>query len=696
MKMKRACLSLLPLCLAFTAAAEDKVLQEVTVSATADSDVAERREATTQKVVVTRQDIEAMGALTVGDVMSKLPGVDADAGGTAMRSRGMVRDSVQVLIDGERVPGSARMAQAMVGRQPSTELDRVEIVRGASAEFGGSAPVSVNLVFKKARSKESRDLKVAVGARNSEAMGLFSYAQGGGDKGFSWLLPVSLLRNGHATPSDQSLLRQDSTGTHQADETHGRPTTKEFGLSPRLTWSAGSDRLTLAMNLYRSLGRRTNSFEREDFATPANGGSRHDGDTSRSEFNRLRMDGETNRESIKYSMRLAAATSDYTNDMTRDYSPLGGGAYSSSEQTRREEQDWNGALRMDWSAGQHLLAASVERNGHRRDERFDSTGTPAASERHSGNDRQWTAWLQDEWTSQTNVTLTGGLRGEFLGYAADGAGRDYRRLLPSLAVRWEPAERWMLRSSLGAGLKAPKLEELTNQPVYSVSANSPLEPDKRGNPELRAERSANFEAVLERYLPGEGGVFGLNAYLRRTEDFTERRVQLEGARWVERPYNEGSARHWGVEVDGKLRADALGWRGATLRTHLTLPRSRVEDRRLGIVRAARETPRYLLSGGYDQTLDGGASFGVSFQHSGRVRTEVPGEQRYETRRRTVVDAYVLRKLDAHLNLRFSAMNLFRAETRRQMDAEAAPASWWSLATTERGVRVVQVALEGKW
>jgi iron complex outermembrane receptor protein len=230
--------------------------------------------------------------------------------------------------------------------------------------------------------------------------------------------------------------------------------------------------------------------------------------------------------------------------------------------------------------------------------------------------------------------------------------------------------------------------------VFSVNANTPLEPDQRGNPDLRPERSVNFEAALERYLPGEAGVIGVNAYLRHTKDFTERRVQLEGDRWVDRPYNEGSARHWGVELDGKLRTDSLGWRGATFRAHLTVPRSEVQDERLGISRAARESPRYILSAGYDQTM-ADKSFGVSMQHNGRVLTQVPGEQAYETRRRTVFDAYVLQKLNSALNLRLSLQNLLRADIRRQLDAFA-PGSSWSLTTTDKGVRTVLLSLEGKW
>lgn len=675
-------------------AQSEKTLDTITVTSTLN-DVAERRESAAQKTIVTKQDIEAMGVLTIGDVMGKLPGVDAGAqgadGSMNLRARGMMRDSVQILVDGERVHHNARTAQGIVGRLPASELLRVEITRGSSAEVGGSAPVSVNLVLARPMARESTAFKAAVGMRGDKAIAQTNFTKGGGNKEFSWLLPITL--NHHEMPSARDTLRRDSTGLHQEDSERGDRRVTEFVVSPRLIWKTGRDSLSLNPVLFRSEGPGDNAFARTDFGVPANSATRTDRSESRNAFNRLRGDGELYQGDVKYSGRFNLSAGERNSDTRRNGVTTGGGVTNSLERSRREERDWGGSLRADWSGGAHLFAVALEHANHGRDESQTHSGL-GVDEKHDGRYRQTSLWVQDEWSLSSAVTLTAGLRGELLNYAVDGAGQNHDRLLPSIAVKWTPAEQWVFRSSLGAGIKPPRLDELTNQPVFSVAANTPLEPDRRGNPSLRPERSVNLEAVLERYLPNDAGVLGANLYLRRTMDFTERRAQLEGARWVERPYNEGAARHWGLELDAKLRADAIGWRGATFRAHLTLPRSRVDDARLGIQRAAREQPRYLLSGGYDQTF-GERSFGMSFQHSDRVDTEVPGEQRLDTRRRTVVDAYALQKLSRELNLRLSLSNLFRADTRRRMEAMA-PGSSWALSTEERSARTVLLSLEGKW
>lgn len=688
----------LPLCLASAIPqAQEAVLEKITVTATVN-DVAERRLNATQKIIVTREDIDNMGALTVGDVMGKLPGVDAGAqgadGSMALRSRGMTRDSVQIYIDGEKMSGHARMAQAIVGRMPSSELERVEILRGASAEFGGNAPVTVNLVLKKARSKNTSSLKAAFGYRNHRPNAQFTVSKGGGDKQFSWVLPLTL--NYHDMPAESLSVRRDSAGTWQENRDDGHFAMKESVFSPRLLWKFEGDSLSLSPTFFRAFGRRGNDAVRTDYNDPADSTTRHDAERSRTEFNRLRGEGDMTRNGIKYSTRFAGSDGDRRSTVERTTFDAYGVASFQSEQARRKEHDWNASVRLDGGQDKHALSAALEHFQHRRSDSQSSIGASRTSdEAHHGWDKQWLLWIQDEWGMTEEITLTGGVRAESIHYEMDNTGRHYDRLLPSIALRWEPAERWVFRTSLGAAIKPPNLNELSSQPTYSVGTNSPTEADRRGNPALKAEQSLNFEAVLERYLAEEMGVLGANVFARRTRDFIETRTTLEGDRWVARPWNEGTAFHWGLEVDGKLRTDKLGWPGATLRAHLTLPRSRVDDERLGITRSARETPRYLISAGLDQTLADGMSFGFSAQHSGAVRTQVPGEQDARTDAKTIFNVYGLKQLTPQLNLRLSVDNLFKEKTQSQT-RYTADDDWWSQESSNPDARKVLLTLEGKW
>jgi iron complex outermembrane receptor protein len=407
---------------------------------------------------------------------------------------------------------------------------------------------------------------------------------------------------------------------------------------------------------------------------------------------RLRADGETLVGESKLTARASLNSGKRTVEMVRTSSTTG----TATENSSGDESEYNLALRMDKPLGVHLLAVGVEHINLHRVEDQNIGGSFVSITNHSARERHSIAWVQDDWALQQNLTLTTGLRGENMNMSSDGAAQQKAALLPSVAVRWEPMSQWLLRSSLGAGLKLPRLDEISNSVTRSIVPTTPLEADRRGNSNLLPEHSLNFEMVLERYLDQEAGVFGANLYVRSTDNFIERRVQLEGVRWVDRPNNEGRATHWGVEVDGKARTDSWGWKGATVKAHLTLPHAQVNDTRLGIIRMARDTPDYVFSAGVDQSLPmWKSSYGVSLQLSGRSRTDIPNELLGTTNARTTLDAFWLYKLNTIFNLRFSVQNLLAAKTIRETTFISDVDSY-RLRTEDAGYRAALVTLEGRW
>ncbi len=706
--MKRSAVFVVACLVAASVRAEEQPsLKEITVTAKS-SDVEERRDSTTQKIVLERKEIENLGVMTIGEVLGKLPGVELGATGSdgtmSQRARGMSRDSVQILVDGERSAGGARMAAAILGRLPAGDLERVEILRGSSAEYGGGAPVTVNLVMKKALSKRSTALKAAVGYRGGEPNAQFTLTENGGKDGFGWTLPITL--NLHRIPAQSDKERQDTTaGTRslwQQESEKGAFSFREFALSPRMTWKDGSDSLTISPTFFDGLGRRNSDMTQDAYADPAAGtglafnGDRNSREESRRRMLRLRAEGEKLIGASKLSARASFNSGKRTSDVVRTSRDAALASTLSTEHGDSHENETNLTLRLDRPVGEHLVAVGLEHINLRRSDDQVFTGSFAAVASARAKERQSVAWVQDDWKVLSSTTLTYGVRGESIALDSGGTTQQHGRVMPSLAVRWEPVDRWVMRSSLGSGIKMPRLEEISNTTTPSISANTPVEADRRGNLELRPERSVNFEAVLERYLAEEAGVLGANLYVRSTQDFTERRVQLEGTRWVDRPYNEGRARHWGFEMDGKVRTDSLGWKGATVKAHLTLPHARVDDTRLGVTRMARDTPKYVMSAGLDESLPSlQSSYGISLQLSGRSVTDIPGEQRGFTEAKTTLDAFWLYKLTPQFNLRISGQNLLAADTVRET-VYMSGSSTWQLRTREGGYRTVMATLEGRW
>lgn len=676
---------------AFAADSPPARLREITVTATTDA-LTEQREAVAQKTVIDRKEIESLGGLTVGEVIRKLPGIEAGEhgadGGMGARARGMSRDAVQFLVNGERPTANARFALTQVGRMPAGELERIEILRGGSAEFGGAAPVTVNLVMRQPVSRSSTSLKLAVGQRGAEANGQTTFSRGGGEGGFAWLLPVTLNR--HGMPVEQTLQRASGTDGGQRETERGDYAIDEFILSPRLSWRRGGDTLSLWPSYYRNAGERATDMRRDT------GESRADREDSGIRIARLRAEGEMRLGENKLSGRAAVMQGRRFADRERSAHDAAGVATAWTETERREDREFSGSVRIDRPVATHFLSSGIDFARHRRDDRQAFAGSVAGAADFECEERQWTLWAQDEWSLRPDLTATLGLRGETMRIAANGDDRRHGAVDPAFALRWELSPGWVARTSFSGAIRFPKLDELTAVATRAASANSPLEPDRGGNPALKPERIANLEAGLERHLAG--AVLGSNLYLRHTRDFVERRILFEGSRWVERPANEGDARHWGLELSAKLKGDGLLPlpKEGSLRTQLTLPRGEVEDERLGLARRPRELPRYTFSLGYEDSLPAWQStWGFHWQKNGPVKTAVPGEIDVDTRRRNLLDLHIVRRLDAALHLRLVLQNILGADTRRFASARSG-ADTWQLATLEPGQRTWLLSLEGKW
>lgn len=689
-----------------SSAEEATTLKEVTVTASSNT-VAERQAAATQKTIIDRAEIEALGGLSIGETIRKLPGIDASAhggDGPAANARGMGRDSVQFLVDGERPSANARYALTTVGRLPSGELERIEILRGASAEHGSAAPITVNLIMKKARPQASTATKIAAGQRGDEPNGQMTVSQGGGDQGLSWILPLTI--NHHAMPLEKTTDRQASNAGNRTlwqEERENSPyRLDEFILSPRLSWRSAADSLSLWPSFYRNQGEKESRFSRSAYTDPVNGrgllndGGRREHEESSLSIARLRAEGEMKLSGGKLSGRAAIMDGRRRSDTERRFTDAGGNVSRGRENLARDESEISSGIRVDRNIGDGLLSAGLEQSWFQREERQSVSGSSAYNKRNEATSRQMTAWLQHEWNPLKQLTLTAGLRGEHIALQSEAQSQQAGQVAPSLAARLELAPDLIFRSSLGSGIKAPKLDELSGLTVQGAGYNSPLEADRGGNATLQPERNVNLEIAIEKYLAGEMGVLSANTYLRRTENFIERHAQLEGSRWVDRPFNEGTARHWGLELDAKLKSDGFGWKGGSLRSHLTLPRGRVDDERLAITRDARDLPRYQFTLGYDQALAfWQSSTGLQLNQYGASRTDIPGETASRQESRSLLDAYWVRRLSAQLNLRLEAQNLLRTDTRRLADAWSAADSW-RLSSAERGQRTFMLSLEGKW
>lgn len=123
--------------------------------------------------VVTQEDIRQSGALTLTDVLRTQSSIEIQSNGgigqvSAVHLRGNSSQSAVVLLDGIRI-GSATVGLTAFERIPVEQIERIEIVRGATSSLYGSDAIGgvIQIFTKKASNKPSLNLFAGYGTYNT-------------------------------------------------------------------------------------------------------------------------------------------------------------------------------------------------------------------------------------------------------------------------------------------------------------------------------------------------------------------------------------------------------------------------------------------------------------------------------------------------------------------------------------------------
>jgi outer membrane receptor protein involved in Fe transport len=118
-----------------------------------------------------------------------------------------------------------------------------------------------------------------------------------------------------------------------------------------------------------------------------------------------------------------------------------------------------------------------------------------------------------------------------------------------------PNKKDQIRVALTRTYKAPSTAALIPRKFTSTN-NSPTEPDRRGNPNLKPELALGLDASFEHYW-GDGGLLSASASMRRIENYTHQGLFYEDQRWFSTAINDGRAETRGIELEAKFPARVL-------------------------------------------------------------------------------------------------------------------------------------------
>jgi iron complex outermembrane receptor protein len=198
--------------------------------------------------VITAEEIERSGAITVYDALRRLGGVQTrnNLAGTRdetidLRGFGITGDqNTLVLVDGVRISEN-ELQPARLSSVPLNNIERIEILRGSGAVLygGGATGGVINVITKGAKAgSKSLNLGYLVGSYNTSEL----RADGGVASG-----PLSML-GGASLSADIAANRYDSNNYRQ----HNAVTQENFSTRLRVTGERGEVGVSLASERART------------------------------------------------------------------------------------------------------------------------------------------------------------------------------------------------------------------------------------------------------------------------------------------------------------------------------------------------------------------------------------------------------------------------------------------------------------
>ena len=691
-------------------AAKTEQLDRVEVTG-GPTDEAKRRASTAAKIVIGREEIERYGDSSLGEVLKRLPGVTSGGRpgrGGDIRMRGMGGGYTQILVNGERMAPGFSLDQL-----PPDQVERIEIMRAPTAEFGARAVAgTINVVLREALQKRANDFRVALSSERGQLRPNIGWTRNDklDEQGGAYNLTLNAGQNKRIDDVESSAVtRKLATGQDSTLRTLGQSSSdnRSLTLGARLQWKLdGGDSVSIQPFLVNSKG-NTESAYRQTLSptlsptlipTPPPGAPQPAG----SRFDQAL----TTADNAQTMFRLNSQWQKRIDDDTK--LELRGGfgrAQSDSHSFRRELQarvetrnqdDSTDSRDKSWSLNtklsrqlqnEHSLVGGFEGEGTTRDQTRISLqnglSRPELDEfgdNLQASTRRFAAYAQDEWSVGKQWAFYAGLRGETIQtqsraaiYAVSNRATVWTPLLHGV-WKFDEKSRDQIRASLTRSYRSPNLNDLIARPTINsqypcvagqpCGANEANFPDRTGNPGLKPELATGIDIAYENYL-SKGGVLSASFFARRISDLMRTVTALEDVsyaslpRWVSRPRNIGNATTMGLELEAKFRLDEFitdAW-PINVRSNLSLFRSRVNGIP-GPNNTLDQQPRGTANLGADYRLRSlPLSVGASLNYTPALTVQQTLLQENTNSHKIVSDAFVLWRINKDTQLRLSATNL---------------------------------------
>ncbi|WP_294136626.1 TonB-dependent receptor [Sphingobium sp.] len=202
---------------------------------------------------------------------------------------------------------------------------------------------------------------------------------------------------------------------------------------------------------------------------------------------------------------------------------------------------------------------------------------------------------------------------------------DYDAFLPSASFKYSLTDHDRIIGSVARTLRRPEFNYLTPAVLEEEVGDS----DLLGNPQLGPETAWGFDIGYEHRM-GSGGIFGVNFFYRDVKDLIElTNTGEEGSEgegtFVYQPMNVGNGKVWGVEFDLSTDLGFVGLPNTGIFGNLSLLDSKITD----VIgeRRFNDQSKYVYNFGFIQDFpQAGAAFGATYRKQGSAFGRVIAEE----------------------------------------------------------------------
>ncbi|HEX7792606.1 MAG TPA: TonB-dependent receptor [Sphingobium sp.] len=681
-----------------------------------------RSEATEPTLVYNTEYFQRFEPLTAGDALKRVPSVtflsdviESDG----VRLRGLAPAYTQILINGERVPGSSADRSFFMDRIPAELIQRVEIVRSNSARRTGDAIAgTINIVLKDGLDLDGGYVRVGgLSYRDAELEPSLGFVYGGQVGPGRLLLGLNL--QGRHNPKRKQSLRFAN-----AEDNNGNPTNvpvfdnredqndtrdgKDY--SANASYTLENDSTKLVLNAFYVRTDRTETERSREYNSrtaftgpiraPTNGNLTVDnanvadidqenytfdaklthewslGKTSvKVGYARFNEDRHETEHELEFDRATPRLTSDLTDTTIRDEEwslklehqiPLADGIDFAFGGFGQDKVRSTSVLE---TRNRDNVTAARGWNQFTRNptELARPFGTPVAVADGGGVNR-----IKEERRDGFAliegkggiISWEAGIRYEHTDvtindYTVAAAQRDqtnsYGNWLPSASIRFDVTPRDRITASVARTVRRPDFNYISPSRLLAEVGDN----DLLGNPRLRPETAWGGDLGYEHRI-GATGVIGVNVFYREVKNLIELTNTLEegsegAGTFVYQPRNIDSGKVYGIEFDMSTSLSIFGLPNTGLFGNFSLLDSEVYDE-LGKRRFNGQSNYVYNFGAIQDFPNAGLAFGATYRKQGNAFDRTVGEE-VTTRYGADLEIFVEKRFGKSFTIRAVGSNL---------------------------------------